>query len=208
MIKNIHSDAVRSILRWNSLAVLLVIALILYGIFAGLPPSAIVAPPPSSQSLYNGFLTHAMQVLCAVPVITCAFSYALLNTLRPHTKANSFLLASALVTGGFLANEILRIHVILSIVAGIPKVATILIYSVALVLYVITFRRQLCFTPYGLLIVTIASFAFAFAMDSQLLGHQSPLAEGIPKFFSFLNLALFFWLVCRKEMLQVMSNLR
>jgi hypothetical protein len=188
------------------LALALVLVLILYGLITGLPPSSIVTPPYWDQSLYSGFLTHIMQILCAVPVVACAFSYTLLTALRPRSKNTSFLLASTLVTGGFLINEIFRIHIYLASVLGIPKAVTILGYCIVVLLYGLTFRQQWHSTPYELLVASGILFVIAFAMDSQLFGRSSALLEGIPKFFSFLNLALFFWLVCRQKTLQAFQH--
>jgi hypothetical protein len=202
-MKPFRRHQVHSLLRWNSWAFLLVLALILSGPFVGLSPAALVDPPPASHSLYVGFLTHTMQIFCAVPAIACAFSFALLRTLQPEQRGNAFLFGSALVTGGLMANEIFRIHTFLGFVAGTPKWATILGYSTLVLVYGLGFRRRWRSTPYGLLLAAGCLFVVAWAMDSQLLGENvSPLLEGVPKFFSFLNLALYFWLVCRQEVLE------
>ncbi len=185
------------------MALLLVLVLITYGKLAGLPVQALVAPPPASRSLYVGFLTHAMQLLCAVPVVACAFSFALLQRLQPGRRENQFLLVSGLVTGGFWINEMYRIHVILGTIAGTPKWLVILGYSSVLAAYAWAFRDRWRSTPYGLIIATWWLFVLAFAMDSRLLGNQvSDLFEGIPKFFSFTNLALYFWLICYRSVLK------
>jgi len=193
-------------LWWNGLALLLVLGLLVYGKLAGMPAGALVAPPPGSQNLYVGFLTHAIQILCAVPFVACAFSFGLLRSLQPKQR-HHFLFCSALLTGGFLANEMFRIHIILGGVLGIPKWCTILGYATILLVYAWFFRHHWRSTPYGLLIAAGCLFAVAFAMDSRLLGSGvSDLLEGAPKFFSILNMALYFWLVSRKAVLQSLSD--
>jgi len=195
----------RSILWWNGLALLLVLGLIMYGKATGIPAGSLVAPPPGSRNLYVGFLTHAIQILCAVPFVACAFSFGLLRSLQPK-QSHLFLFGSALLTGGFLANEMFRIHIILGGVLGIPKWGTILGYATVLLVYAWCFRHQWRSTPYGLLIAAGCLFVVAFAMDSRLLGSGvSDLLEGAPKFFSILNMALYFWLVSRKAVLQSLS---
>jgi hypothetical protein len=82
-----------------------------------------------------------------VPAIVCAFSFGLLKTIQPRRKENLFILCSALLTGGFLINEIFRIHIIL-LAAGVPKLMTILVYAIIAGGYGLAFISKIKSTPY------------------------------------------------------------
>jgi hypothetical protein len=69
----------------------------------------------------------------------------------PHNKRMKILLCSALITGGFLINEIYRIHILLGLIAGVPKLAVILVYAIAAGGYGFAFRHTIQSTPYILL---------------------------------------------------------
>jgi hypothetical protein len=141
-----------------------------------------------------------------VPAIVCAFSFALLKTIQPRRKENLFILCSALLTGGFLLNEIFRIHIIL-LVAGVPKLMTILVYAIIAGGYGLAFSSTIKSTPYILLLTGIGLLFFAIAVDSLHLGFDTiaSLLEGVPKLFSEINIALYFWYVCYREVLRSLN---
>lgn len=193
----------RPVLWLNSLSLFLVIALIFYSQRFGPSVSSLFLHPPFSPYFNVAILTHTFQILCSVPPIICGFSFALLNKIQPHSQKNSFLLWSALITTGFLFNEIYRIHIILAI-AGIPKLVTILIYAIFLAVYSFTFKRRIQETPYILLLIGIGFLLFGITIDSlKLSGETIPsLLEGIPKLFSEINICLYFWYVCYLEIIR------
>lgn len=193
----------RSVFWLNTLSLLLVIALIVYVKVSG-PSVAVLFFPPFTPSNPNvGFLTRTFQLLCSVPAIICAFSFGLLKTFQPRRKEHLFILCSALLTGGFLINEIFRVHIIL-LGAGVPKLMTILIYATVVGLYGLTFRHTIQSTPYILLLTGLGLLFLAITVDSlHLNGEGFPsLLEGVPKLFSELNIALYFWSVCYQEVLR------
>jgi hypothetical protein len=193
----------RSFFLLNSLSFLLVLALIVYAKFLGSSVEELFRHPPFAASLDVGFLTHTFQILCAVPPIVCAFSFALLRTIIPRRKENLFILCSALLTGGFLFNEIYRVHIVLSM-AGIPKLATISAYAIILVGYGLVFKRRIKSTPYYILLIGLSLLAIGITVDSLHLnsGAISSLLEGFPKLFSEINITLYFWYVCYKEIMR------
>ncbi|MBD1836700.1 hypothetical protein H6F78_20590 [Coleofasciculus sp. FACHB-64] len=193
----------RSAFWVNSFSLLAVIALIVYTQFLGSPAGILFEPPLAPADPNTGLLTHTFQLLCAVPPIVCTFSFGLLRTIQPKQTRNSFILYSALITGGFLVNEIFRIHIIL-LRAGIPKLITIVVYAIATLGYGLAFRQKIQSTPYILLLSGIGLLFSAIAVDSlKLSGDAVPvLLEGVPKLFSEINIALYFWFVCYGEILR------
>lgn len=198
----------RSVFWLNSLSLLLVLALILYANFFGSSVGELFREPPFSPSLDVSFLTHTFQILCSVPPVVCAFSFGLLRTIQPRRQENLFILCSALLTGGFLFNEIYRLHVVLSL-AGFPKLATISVYAIILLGYGLVFRRRIQSTPYFILLTGLGLLFFGITVDSLHLnkGGISSLLEGIPKLFSEINIVLYFWYVCYWEVMRSLKQL-
>lgn len=196
----------RSVLWLNSLALLLVSILIVYAKFFGSSVAELFRHPPSSPYFDVGFLTNTFQILCAVPPVVCIFSFVLLKTIQPRRPENLFILGSALLTAGFLANEIYRIHIILSF-AGIPKLFTILVYAIFLVAYACVFWRRIQSTPYLILLTGLGLLFSGITVDSLRLGSAAipSLLEGIPKLFSEINIALYFWYVCYEDILRSLN---
>jgi len=197
----------RSVFWLNSVSFLLVVALIVYTKLFGPSVGSLFLPPFAPQYPSVGFLTHTFQLLCAVPAIVCAFSFALLKTIQPRRKENLFILCSALLTGGFLINEIFRIHIIL-LAAGVPKLMTILVYAIIAGGYGLAFSSQIKSTPYILLLTGMGLLFFAIAVDSLHLGFDAiaSLLEGVPKLFSEINIALYFWYVCYREVVRSLNS--
>jgi hypothetical protein len=127
----------------------------------------------------------------------------LLRTIKPRRQENLFILCSALLTGGFLFNEIYRLHIVLSI-AGIPKLVTISAYAIIFVGYGLVFKRRIQSTPYYILLIGLSLLAIGITVDSLHLksGAISSLLEGFPKLFSEINITLYFWSVCYKEIMR------
>lgn len=159
-------------------------------------------PPPTPLYPGAGLFTHGFQILCSIPPIVCAFSFTLLKTIKPNNRYNQFFLYSAILTTGYLVNGIYRLHIIF-LQFGIPKLVTIVCYTIIASLYGLAFRRQIKSTPYTILIASLVLLFIAITVDSlHLEGDGTPsLLEGIPKLLSGLNVALYFWFVCYREVL-------
>jgi hypothetical protein len=142
-------------------------------------------------------LTRTFQLLCSVPFMVCTFSYGLLKNMKSSYLEERFLLCSAIFTGAFLFNEIYRVHVYI-VVAGFPKIGVVLLYAVLLLTYGWFFRRELKATPYQLALAGLGLLFVAMAVDLLHLpaeDHPS-LLEGVPKLFSEINIAFYYWYVC------------
>lgn len=188
----------RSVFRLNCLSVLLLGLLIILTQISGLKVSDLFAHPFFSPHPNVALLTRTFQVLCSVPVIVCTFSYGLATTIQPRHSDNKFILYSALLTGGFLLNEIYRIHIYMTAV-GIPKLGVSFVYALVLSCYVFFFRLELQSTPYKILLVGLGLLFFAIGVDALNLQSKivSSLLEGVPKLFSEINIAFYYWYVCK-----------
>ena len=101
----------RFVVRLNCLSFFLVALLIILTQLSGLKVSDLFFHPYFSPNPNVALLTRTFQILCSVPVIVCTFTYGLAQSIQPRTSENRFILFSALLTGGFLLNEIYRIHI-------------------------------------------------------------------------------------------------
>lgn len=199
--------AYRPVILVNILFLILVLVLIVYAKVFGASVGALFLPPLTLPEPAYGFLTRTFQLLCSVPTIVCAFSFALLQKINPRGKKNLFILCSALVTGGFLFNEIFRVHIYFLVFAHIPKLVTSLVYGTIAAGYGFAFRRTIKSTPYFLLLTGMGLLLLGIVVDSlKLHGDGVPnLLEGIPKLFSEVNIALYYWYVCYQEVVRSLT---
>lgn len=188
----------RFVVRLNCLSLFLVALLILFTQLSGLKVSDLFFHPYFSPNPTVALLTRTFQILCSVPLIVCTFTYKLAQSIQPRTSENRFILFSALLTGGFLLNEIYRIHIYM-VAVGIPKLGVSLLYAVVLSSYGWFFRRELQLTPYQILLAGLGLLFFAIGVDSLHLKSNiiSSLLEGVPKLFSEINIAFYYWYVCK-----------
>ncbi|BAY29746.1 hypothetical protein NIES2107_15900 [Nostoc carneum NIES-2107] len=197
----------KNIFWFNSLCLLLIIFFIIYNKIFDVSVGGLFLPPPTPLYPGAGLFTHGFQILCSIPPIVCAFSFALLKTIKPNNRYNQFFLYSAILTAGYLVNGIYRLHIIF-LQFGIPKLVTIFCYTIIAILYGLACRRQIKSTPYILLIASLVLLFIAITVDSlHLEGDGTPsLLEGIPKLLSGLNIALYFWFVCYREVLYSLQS--
>jgi hypothetical protein len=196
----------RIVLLVNTLAVLLVtvVSFALNGF--GSSVKGLFFPPCLATYPGAGFFFLMFQMLFYFSVMVCVFSFGLLSTTQPNRPENQFILGSAIVTGFFLFNEVFRTHVHLGR-AGFPKVTIVIIYAVAAVVYGLTFRRRIKSTPYFLLVSGVGLLFLAFLGEVLPLKDEviSSLVEGIPKLLSGVNIALYFWFVCKGLILRSLN---
>jgi hypothetical protein len=192
-------------LSWlNGLFLLVLVGLVTFVKSTGLSAKALFLHPETYPHFTVASLTHLFQMLSGVPPILCWFAYTLLRTgqFEASQAEMRFILASALVTSGFWLNEIYRIHIYLSI-AGIEKPVVILIYAITLSIYAFTFRKQLLSTPYPILLTGVGILFVGIFIDALKLPDQNltDFLEGVPKVLSQLNIAYYFWCVCRQAII-------
>jgi hypothetical protein len=187
----------RASLWLNGLILLLVVLLVAYAKTVGLSAKELFLHPEVYSQFTIGSLTRLFQILCAVPPVVCLFTYSLLQ--RFHSKETRFILCSAILTGGFLLNEIYRIHIHLA-ATGIDKPIVISIYAIVLAAYAIGFRKQIYATPYAILLTGIGILFIGIFIDALKLPDQDTtnFLEGVPKVLSQANVSLYFWCVCQQ----------
>lgn len=196
----------RLVIWINILSFLVIFVLIALAQILGFSVGALFSTPFSPVDFQIGILTHIFQLLCTVPPIVCAFSFAILNLIASRRKENSFILVSAIVTGAFLFNTIFRFHIFLFRL-GIPKLLTVLVYVILAGIYGFTFKEKIQSTPYRLLLIGIGLLFTGILVDSLHLSDYEVfiLLEGVLKLFSELNIALYFWAVCYQEIMQAFN---
>lgn len=196
----------RSFFLVNALSLLSVAVLIVCLKLLGEPLEELFMPPVASTSIEERLLTYIFQILCSVPVVVCGFTWGLLRTIQPGYKQNLFILWSGIITGGYLLDEIFRIHVFLER-TGVSKLMFVSLYPIAVLGYALFFKRELQATPYSLLLTSITLFFLALAVDQSHLGGSVPsLLEGIPKLFSEINIALYFWYICQQAVMRSLAS--
>jgi hypothetical protein len=197
----------RSAFRLNCLSLLLVGFLVVLTQLSGLQVSDLFFHPFFSPNPNVALLTRTFQVLCVVPVIVCSFSYGLAKTMQLRPTETRFILFSALLTGAFLLNEIYRIHLYISAL-GIPKLGVSLLYAIFVLSYGWFFRRELQSTPYKILLAGLGLLFFAIGMDALKLEGKilASLLEGVPKLLSEINIAFYYWYVCKSFLEKTFYN--
>jgi hypothetical protein len=168
--------------------------------------SLLFLPPPASVYITSRLLTYAFQLLCAIPPLVCLFTFGVIQQINPNLN-NNYILVSGLFTGGFWLNEIYRIHIFL-IQFHISKISTIFIYGTIVILYFVYFWRKIAITPYQILFAGMGLLFLAIAIDSLHLNKTTinTLLEGIPKLLSGLNIAYYYWYICKKELLSLLDR--
>ncbi|GBF79052.1 hypothetical protein [Aphanothece sacrum] len=186
---------------FNSVGICLTLLIMLYA--KRFEPSVIglFMPPATPPYPTAGFLTHTFQLLCCIPPVICAFTFSFLKKISPQHKNLNFLLGSSLITSAFLMNEIYRIHIIF-LYFNIPKIITIQVYAIIMLIYFFVFWKDLKQTPYHIIIISVILLFLAIIADSLFLRGviYNPLIEGLPKLFSGLNYALYYWIIGYQEL--------
>ncbi len=190
----------------NSISLILILLIILYANYFEPSVQGLFIPPATPPYPTAGLLTHTFEILCSIPPVVCGFTFVILKRINPHNINNFFLLGSTILTGGFLLNEIYRIHIVLQYF-DIPKLMTIKVYGIILLIYILLFWKNFKLTPYGIMILSFLLIILAVFIDAfqSKLPIQSLLIEGIPKLLGGINFALYFWLVCYREILNTLD---
>ncbi|PSF39021.1 hypothetical protein C7H19_02920 [Aphanothece hegewaldii CCALA 016] len=194
----------QAFIRINFLFLSFVAGAILLAYSQRIPIQILFWPPPTPFPLSRWLFTHTFQILCSVPPLVCAFTFFLLNTIAPNHKKNSFFFVSAVMMGLFWLNEIYRIHIIF-LSFGLAKIITIMVYGVGFIFYILLFWRQFKTTNYWIFALGIIFLSVAILIDTLHLKNSqlASILEGIPKLLSGVNLVLYFWDTCRKELLNI-----
>lgn len=185
----------------NSVGVGLTLLIMLYAKRFEPSVTGLFMPPATPPYPTAGFLTHTFQLLCCIPPVICGFTFSFLRQIYPQNKKLNFLFGSTLITSAFLMNEIYRIHIIF-LYFSIPKTITVKVYAIIMLIYFLIFWEELKQTPYYIIMISVILLGLAIIADSLFLRGviYNPLIEGLPKLFSGLNYALYFWLIGYQEL--------
>jgi hypothetical protein len=194
----------------NGLTVLLFAVLTLYVKLwsDGLVVERLFSSPYDQEFPYFGMLTTASNLLLCFAASSSSFSAMLLRELHPQRKLNGFVAGFALILTVIVVDRALRLTVILSSFGRVLKLLMFLIYGASALWWAFKFRHKLAATPYAMLLGAIGLLVFAAVVDLvSLQGHGRPamLEEG-STLLATVNIALYIWLVCRKEVLKVLPR--
>ena len=157
-----------------------------------------------SSEPYLGMLTSTSEILWCGAAVTCWFSYSLSRQLHRSRQTQRYLLFSAVLISLFLLDDTFRITLILALLIGVPKLVMYTLYGMAAIAYGMLFWRKLVTTPYLLLLSAIALLVVSALADViHLPGTGTPiLMEDGTKLLGILNIGLYFYQVCRDEMVR------
>ncbi|NET31972.1 MAG: hypothetical protein F6K19_08205 [Cyanothece sp. SIO1E1] len=199
----------RPVLWFNSLTLALLIALAFYAkVFDQGEGIVLLFEDPFIQTRpYIGILTGVSEIFWCFSVAICTFSLILLKKIRPHGPLDRFLLCSVVGIAILLLDDVFRSTLMLNVFFGIPKPMVYLTYSVAALAYIFTFwHRIVQSTPYLLLLMAALLFMFSTAVDVlHLVGQGAPaMLEDGTKLLGLVNLILYFWHVCQREIFRAL----
>jgi hypothetical protein len=197
-----HFFTVPFLVVFNTLTVLMLGGLSLYAKLnnQGDGVERLFSDPFNSWFPYEGILTGVSEVLWCIPVAICAFTFGVLRQKDPRSRSTIFLFFSALLLAVFFLDDRFRMTLILSRL-GISKKLIYLCYGSGVFLYGLKFWRYIKTTPYLPLVAAFLLFAisrFEDIVNSRSLGVHAMLEDGT-KLLALLNLALYFWHVCDRE---------
>jgi hypothetical protein len=208
--KQLQAD--RAILWLNGLMLLLFLALTVYVKFwsSGQVVETLFGSPFFREHPHLGMLTTVSNLLLCVSAVVCAFSFGLLRTVQPKGKANWFLFCSAAIITVILLDRMFRITIILYVFRDIRKLLLFLLYGSTALCYGLAFWKKIRSTPYILLIGAGGLLVFGGLVDlAHLPGEGTPaMLEDGSTLLASLNVALYFWVVCRQEIWQTLRSIR
>lgn len=150
---------------------------------------------------YEGILTGVSEVLWCVAVTICAFTFGVVRQQKSRSRSQIFLFFSALLLGVFFLDDRFRMTLILSSL-GVSKKLIYLCYASGVFIYSVKFWRFIRTTAYlpliaAVLLLAISRLEDLFSVQNQ--GLHAILEDGT-KLLGVLNLALYFWHVCDREL--------
>lgn len=156
----------------------------------------------------QSYLTNLSEILWCFSFAICSFSTALIQNIRPRRPINRFIFCSALILAVLLIDDIFRITLIAHEFFGIPKLVTPLIYGIFIIVYGFFFWRKITSTPYFLLLVSFGLFIISGLVSGlHLPGNATPaMLEDGTKLLALINLAYYFWYVCKNEVLSAKTR--
>jgi hypothetical protein len=134
----------------------------------GIPPSVLFEDPAATLDtpFFVGILSHTGVLFWAAAATICLFTSAILRRTGGEMRLVRFFLASGLLTGYLMWDDLLMFHerlfpVYLSIREGIPKGLVL----VAILAYLVYYRATILRSQYALLGLSLAFLGLSFAVD-------------------------------------------
>ena len=165
--------------------------------------------PFHSTTYYFGWFTGISEILWCVAIAICLFTTFLLP--QANHRAKSFFLASSLLMALLYFDDRFRLTLILVVFFGAYTKVKAIVYSIygsLLVLYGWKFRQKISKTPYLPLLFSFFLFAFSSFIDITPMtsrGTHAMLEDGT-KLIGLINLTLYFWYTCYREVKQYLRN--
>lgn len=198
----------------NGLVIALFMLLTLYVKFGGSDGSGweraetvvqLFSEPFQRDHPFFGSLTKLSELLWCFSATVCVFSAMLIQPLPGYRQTQRFLWASAWVILALLVDDIFRFTLIAKLYLGIPKVLSYGVYGLMAIVYALVFRRILLHTPYLFLLIALAMFAISGITEVlPIAGMGTPaMLEDGTKLLGLVNIALYFWMFCRRKISRI-----
>ena len=210
-----HLSSIPLLVWLNSLTLLLLGLLSFYAKVKskGRGVERLFSDPFDDHTFYLGWLTGVSEILWCVIIAICAFTLSLLPPLRHQSRR--FLRASALLLSILFFDDRFRLTLIISALANkigvsstIVEIGIYFLYGSLLVIYIRQFWKIIRRTPYLPLIVGFLLFVFSSVVDLTPIyspGTHAMLEDG-SKLLGQINIALYFWYVCKLEVQRALSK--
>lgn len=165
-------------------------------------PSAIMGAP-----FYIGLLSNLGILLWCSSAVICLFSFIIFRGVVKHTEFASFCLFSSILTTVLLFDDLFLIHEsVFPHYLNIPEKFFYVSYVIALIAYLVRFRKTILKTEFLLLLLALNFFGLSIIIDllQQIFHLLRPslanLIEDFSKFLGILGWCTYFVRVCTNQM--------
>ncbi len=164
-------------------------------------PSAIMGAP-----FYIGLLSNLGILLWCSSAVICLFSFIIFRGVVKHTEFASFFLYSSVLTIILLFDDLFLIHEsVFPHYLNIPEKVFYVSYLLALIVYLVRFKKTILKTEFLLLLLALNFFSLSIIIDLfqqtfHLLGPSlANLIEDFSKFLGILGWCTYFVRLCTKQ---------
>lgn len=164
-------------------------------------PSAIMGAP-----FYIGLLSNLGILLWCSSAVICLFSFIIFRGIVKHTEQTSFFLFSGVLTTVLLFDDLFLIHEsVFPQYLNIPEKLFYVSYVIALIAYLVRFRKTILKTEFLLLLLALNFFGLSIIIDllqqtfHPLKPSLADLIEDFSKFLGILSWCIYFVRLCTKR---------
>lgn len=175
---------------------------------AGIPISYFTRDPSAIMGVpfYIGLLSNLGILLWCASAVICLFSFTIFQGVVKHIEFASFFLFSSVLTIVLLFDDLLLIHEsVFPHYLNIPEKFFYVSYVIALIAYLIRFRKTILKTEFLLLLLALNFFGLSIIIDlfQQTFHLIRPglvdLIEDLSKFLGILGWCTYFVRLCTKQ---------